>query len=361
MSFAFRMQGSRAKRIDVNQSADFNNLTAQALNTVITSNTVTVTGNFPASSAISVSVSGSGGTAQYQVNSGSFTASAGTIDPTDTVTLRVTTHADWLGRRSIVTINIAGFTFSWAVTTTAPAPAFASPVIEIFDPAQYQATGGSPSITTIGTSYNTTNSNTTFAVTGATGAADNYIAQAGTTNTLQWPGGSILGIKISGTYTNHLYQATEYNTVTQCYVNVHESLDLPSGDNLLTGLRVTDSSGGRGPDDPALLAPNNAVLYDNTWNHSNSGITSNNHSLTIYPGSIDFDRFSITLQNFPSMATNGLVQDGHPAPTGGGSLGGAGNYVTIEIVWKVKVTNIVTEAEIHNIDHLAGTFQFMPA
>lgn len=91
----------------------FTDQTDVAVSTLTTSNTLTITG-MDAGTAISVS----GG--EMSINSGAFTTSATTIDPSDTVALRVTSSAS-NSTASNVTLTIGTVSDIWTVTTVAGA------------------------------------------------------------------------------------------------------------------------------------------------------------------------------------------------------------------------------------------------
>ncbi|AUQ50906.1 Attaching and effacing protein [Phaeobacter inhibens] len=96
----------------------FTDQTNVAVNTAITSNTITIAG-LNASAAISIT---GDGTPQYSINGGAFTSVAGTINNGDTVALRLTSAATGGVMRS-ATLDIGGITDQWDVTTlsdTAP-------------------------------------------------------------------------------------------------------------------------------------------------------------------------------------------------------------------------------------------------
>jgi len=89
----------------------FSPQTDVALSTATLSNAITVSGtNAPAP----VSVSGG----EYRINSGAFTGAAGTVNPGDTVALRVTSSANY-GATTQATLTIGGVSGTFAVTTLA--------------------------------------------------------------------------------------------------------------------------------------------------------------------------------------------------------------------------------------------------
>lgn len=91
----------------------FTDQTDVAVSTLTTSNTLTITG-MDAGTAISVS----GG--EMSINSGAFTSTATTIDPSDTVALRVTSSAS-NSTATNVTLTIGTESDIWTVTTVAGA------------------------------------------------------------------------------------------------------------------------------------------------------------------------------------------------------------------------------------------------
>lgn len=88
----------------------FTSQTGVALNTVITSNTITVSG-INASATVSVS----GGA--YSINGGAYTSAAGTVDNGDTVNVRLTSSSS-LSTTTIATLTIGGVSGAFSVTTT---------------------------------------------------------------------------------------------------------------------------------------------------------------------------------------------------------------------------------------------------
>jgi len=90
-----------------------------ALNTVITSNTITVTG-INAAAAIGIS----GGT--YSVNGGAFTSSAGTVGNGATVQVRLTSSTNY-STTANATLTIGGVADTFSVTTQASTSAFVLP------------------------------------------------------------------------------------------------------------------------------------------------------------------------------------------------------------------------------------------
>lgn len=87
----------------------FTPLTGQAISTVFTSNAITVSGN-----TLPVPISISGGT--YNINGGSYTSSAGTVNAGDIVTVKVTSSASY-NTAVVATLNIGGTTGTFSVTT----------------------------------------------------------------------------------------------------------------------------------------------------------------------------------------------------------------------------------------------------
>jgi hypothetical protein len=92
----------------------FTDQTNVALNTMVTSNTITVSGiNAPA--AISIT----GGT--YKINSGSYTNASGTVNNGDTVTLQQTSSKNY-STKTDATLTIGGVSGTFSVTTTSTRP-----------------------------------------------------------------------------------------------------------------------------------------------------------------------------------------------------------------------------------------------
>lgn len=87
--------------------------TGVALSTVITSNTISPTGN---TLPVAISISAGG---QYSINGGSFTSTAGTFNPGDSVTVRQTSSAS-LNTTTSVTLTIGSQTGVFSVKTIAP-------------------------------------------------------------------------------------------------------------------------------------------------------------------------------------------------------------------------------------------------
>jgi hypothetical protein len=94
----------------------FTSQTGVALNTLVTSNTVTITGiNMPAPISISVCASV---LCEYSINGGAFTTSAGTVNSGDTVALRQTSSNSF-STTTTVTLSIGGVNGTFSVTTLA--------------------------------------------------------------------------------------------------------------------------------------------------------------------------------------------------------------------------------------------------
>lgn len=100
----------------------FTAVTGAALNTVYTSNSITVSG-IDAAAAISVS----GG--EYRIGSGSWTASPGTVVSGDTATVRRTSSASY-STGATVALTIGGVSASFLVTTLAETPENEEPPTE---------------------------------------------------------------------------------------------------------------------------------------------------------------------------------------------------------------------------------------
>ena len=89
----------------------FTALTDAALNTNVTSNTVTITG---INDAAPISIENG----QYSINDGAFTAEAGTVSEGETVTVQVTS-ASALETAAIATVTVGGVASTFTVTTIA--------------------------------------------------------------------------------------------------------------------------------------------------------------------------------------------------------------------------------------------------
>jgi len=96
----------------------FNDQTGAALNTTVTSNTITVTG---INAAASISITG--GT--YSINGGAYTSASGTVSNGNTVTVRVTSSGSYSTTTS-ATLTIGGVSDIFSVTTMA-APSDTTP------------------------------------------------------------------------------------------------------------------------------------------------------------------------------------------------------------------------------------------
>ena len=332
MGFAFRMQGSRAKRGPTpGLSAPFNDVTGQALNTVITSNTVQVL-NIAGGSAITITGGaalgiGNGTSVEYSINGGAFTASAGTIDPTDQLALRITTHAAYLGDQSQVKVTVAGIgNVLWNVTSIAPAPAMTGVHMIFGLGTQYASTrGGTPSITTVATSYNTGTASTTLSDASMAHPDKNYAVTAGSTNTYPWTpfpaaaGGGGLVIMFKGVLNNAMYKTDKYAFGITCTLH---ATGLPGNIDAQVGWfdeydgTLFAGTGG----DPALYSIGDGSMLD--W--IRSGITTNSQTVSLFPGydpSTGTDNFGPSVQSHNNSARYQLFHLGHPAPTTPGSAG----------------------------------------
>lgn len=90
----------------------FTDVANQEKNTVITSNTITVTG---ITAATPISISG-GFSPQYRINGGSWTSSAGNVNNNDTVQIRATS-ANAFSTTTTTTLDIGTRTDDWTITT----------------------------------------------------------------------------------------------------------------------------------------------------------------------------------------------------------------------------------------------------
>ena len=336
-------------------SSPFTDVTGQALGTVITSNTVTVQ-NITGGSSITITGGaalgiGGGTSVQYRINSGSFTSSAGTIDPTDTLTLRVTTHAVFLGDLSQVKCTIAGIGNSlWNVTTGAPAPAMSGLHVLFGLGTQYQSTrGGTPSITSVATSYNTGTSSTTMELQGATHADKNYAVIAGTTNSFPWApgttgaGGGALIPMFKGTLANAMYDPANY------IFNVTVVMDVQGTPaNELADTRFfNDNLGGPVEGDP----PRGYAFADLDWPRGNLS-ASNSQTVTLFPSfneQSNANNFGPSVSNHNDSGTYTMVHAGHPAATSVGTVGQTGNYANMAISLTFNVLHRATGQALHNV------------
>lgn len=112
--------GSAGKCFTADTTPDaftFSDQTGVNLSTVITSNTITVSG---INSATPISISNCTGTnCEYQINGGSWTSVAGTVLNGDTVTVRQTSSSNY-STQTELTLDIGGVTDTFSVTTIAP-------------------------------------------------------------------------------------------------------------------------------------------------------------------------------------------------------------------------------------------------
>ncbi|MCX8026622.1 MAG: hypothetical protein N3A62_02035, partial [Thermodesulfovibrionales bacterium] len=93
----------------------FSDQAGVALNTVIESNTITVTGiNYP--TFIEISSCSTGANCQYKINAGAWTSSYGTVQNNDTVTVRLTSSPNPLTSRNLL-LRIGGILDTFTVTT----------------------------------------------------------------------------------------------------------------------------------------------------------------------------------------------------------------------------------------------------
>lgn len=364
MGFAFRFQGSRAKRgLPPSISTPFVDVTGQALNTVITSNTVQVL-NISGGSSIMITGGaalgiGNGTSVEYSINGGTFTSSSGVIDPTDQLQLRITTHALFLGDLSQVKVTVAGVNFLWNVTSTAPAPAMSSVRLGFGSAAMYQATrGGTPAITELVTSFNTGTSSTTLENQSSAHAMKNFFTNTGSTsNSFAWPAGqgnAIIPI-VGGTLTNAMYSPDDYIFTVECKV------DFETGGNAdLANVQWADDYLGQ----PAEFDPPKQFNLNLTdW--VRGAITSNSQAVSLYPTfntATNSNNFGPTVGNHADSAQYSVFHDGHPSPTTAGSTGQTGNYILgifslIFFVIKRSDSSQVHHAPVHE----DTIIQIMPA
>ena len=347
--------GAFPNRVSATFSAAFNTLTGQALNTVITSNVVTVT-EIPGGSAISVSSTGTGATAQYRINSGSWTSSAGSIDPTDTITLRATTHALWLGSLTTVTVSVAGASRTFSIRTTAPAPSLATPTLITGLTAQLVSTqGGTAALTTVGMNYNPGNKSTTLTAFGATNGDSNYLVSNGTTNLHSIAANTGITLQIAGTYANHMYHPDEYVTVITTSVSVSPLLDAGAGgdDNAIAQTAIHLEADGS----PA--GEENRILGE-AWTSANSGITSNSQAVVFTMTAVGAE--SLTVLNSIDSGTFGIRHQGHPGASAVAPAGvGSPNLCMAQVSMTVAV-GLIGGSPIHNVNILPVTnINFLPA
>ena len=335
MGFAFRMQGSRAKRGPTpSLSTPFVDVTSQALGTVITSNTVQVL-NISGGSSIMITGGaalgiGNGTSVEYSINGGTFTSSSGSIDPTDQLQLRITTHASYLRDANQVKVTIAGIGNSlWNVTTIAPAPAMTSIRMGFGIASQYAATrGGTPAITEQITSFNTGTSSTTLEAQGATHGDKNFFTITGLTgSTFPWPSGAgnaLIPI-FAGTLTNSMYKTDVYTFKISGQI----LWDGISADSELAQLTWVDDVNGV----PAEFDPPRSYLFELPpfpldW--PRTSVTSNSQAVSLYPTfnpDANANSFGPTVGNHADSARYSMYHQGHPSPTTAGSTGQTGNYI----------------------------------
>jgi hypothetical protein len=329
--------GAHPSRGDNTPNAfSFTDVTNQALNTAITSNTLTIAG-MDDGTAISISSSGTGGTHLYQINSGSFTASAGTVDAGDTVTLKVTTAALYLGSTTLVSITIGSVTDVWSVITTAPAPALTSPTLAVGLYGQFAGTGGSPAMTVVAVNKDTAGT----AVLAAGGATTNYLVTSGSSNLYQVLPATAMMIRISGTMTNHMYNPSEYVTEITLGTSVDPGLTPSTNNNLLATTSMVTSVDGRD------VGPATNSQYAD-WDYNVSGITSNSQAISANMGAADAP--SVSVLQVPASGLYGMFHQGHPAPSlivAAGS--GSPNLCVVQFTISIKVSSVSDGSILHNI------------
>ena len=147
--------------------------TGVALNTTVTSNTITVSG---INSAASITITG--GT--YSINSGSYTSSAGTVNNGNTVTVRQTSSGSYSSTTN-ATLTIGGVNGTFSVTTQS------APVDTTPDPFTFTAQTGVALNTTVTSNTITVsgiNAATSITITGGTYSINggSYTSSAGTVN-----------------------------------------------------------------------------------------------------------------------------------------------------------------------------------
>lgn len=341
--------GAHPSRGDATPNAfSFTDVTGRALNTAITSNTLTIAG-MDDGTDISIASSGTGGTHLYKINSGSFTASAGTVDSGDTVTLKVTTAALLLGSLTNVSITIGTTTDVWKVTTIAPAPALANPTLVMGLSAQLFGSGGSASLTTVGVNYNTNNRNALLALDGATGGDNNNLVATGGTNNLTLAPNTGMHLQVGGTYTNHMYHPSEYETTLTINCSVAPDLDPGAGgDDNAQGNTLFHLNS-----DNNATGPVNQVLSTG-WNLNTSAITSNSQAVLF--NLFALNQLGVTTLQAVESARVGIRHAGHPGAS-------SSTFYMAAFAIIVKITRISDSSVIHNnIEILPNTLlNFLPA
>ncbi len=114
----------------------FTDQTGVALSTVITSNTITVSG---INTAADISITGG----EYKIGSGSYTSSSGTVNNSDTVTVQQTSSGSYSTKTNTI-LTIGGVSDTFSVTTWA-APALPDTTPDPFT--FFDQTGVAPNIT----------------------------------------------------------------------------------------------------------------------------------------------------------------------------------------------------------------------
>ena len=153
----------------------FTDQTGVALSTVITSNTITVSG---INTAADISITGG----EYKINSGSYTSSSGTVNNGDTVTVRQTSSGSYSTKTNTI-LTIGGVSDTFSVTTWAapPLPDTTPDPFTFFD-----QTGVAPNITVTSNTITVSGINTAadISITGGTYSINggSYTSSSGTVN-----------------------------------------------------------------------------------------------------------------------------------------------------------------------------------
>lgn len=110
-SFNVTTEGGGSSTDIIPDTFTFNAITGVTINTISTSNEITVSG---INTAASISITGSGGI--YSINGANYTSVAGAVNNGDKVTIRLTSSASY-NKTVSTTLNIGGITSSFIVAT----------------------------------------------------------------------------------------------------------------------------------------------------------------------------------------------------------------------------------------------------
>ena len=337
--------------------------TGIALNTTVTSSTVTVAGiDAGVEADISISLtSGNGTLVGYNIEGGSYTTSAGTVEVGQDVTIRMTTHASFNGDTTTIALTINGVSANFQVTAATPAPVFSNPQLEAMPHSTYVGNGGAWAGASI--SYNTSTSNnilTGGGVAAGGAAAANYLVNTGgTTLTLVPPGDGVM-VRVVGTYTNGIYHPDQYTQTATCTWSVEPALDIATGnDNQLCLANNHNSSD---------LSPLGEIytIEAGAWNYTNNGVISNSMTHELYPTATDVASFS----EWDGSAGSGrdavfaiMMHQGHPAPSSPGAAGsGSPNLCVMRLNIQIIVMAEGGGSALHTVNVLENCdIHWLPA